>query len=137
MSNPRVSTGTFLPEHNSDVITVKNYGAASIPAGSALKIDATNLDTAQGLIAVAITAETDSLARCGIAVEEIPAGGVGRMAIGGFVRGLSASTAFTAGQFVGGVADGKVAVSATVGAKYGFIVKAETTTTPLIMLTWG
>lgn len=137
MSNPRVSAGAYLPEHQSDVITVKNYGATDIPAGSALKIDATNLDTTQGHIAVAITAETDSLVRCGIATEIIPAGGVGKMAVGGFVRGLSANTAFTAGQFVGGVADGKVAVSATTGAKYGYIVKAETTTTPLIMLTWG
>lgn len=137
MSKARVSTGQYLPEHNCDVVTVKNYGATDIPAGSALKIDATNLDTTQGLIAVAVTAETDSLVRCGIALGIIPAGGVGEMAVGGFVRGLSDSTAFTAGQFVGGVADGKVAVTATVGAKYGFIVKAETTTTPLIMLTWG
>jgi hypothetical protein len=137
MSKPLVSTGAYLPEHNCDVITVKNYGTTDIATGQALKIDATNLDTTQGLIAVTPTAETDSLARCGIAVGIIPAGGVGEMAVGGFVRGLSDSTAFTAGQFVGGVADGKVAVSATAGAKYGFIVKAETTTTPLIMLTWG
>lgn len=137
MSNPRVSSGAFLPEHQCDVVTVKNYGTSAISAGHALKIDATNLDTTQGYIAVAETAETDSLVRCGIAIEDIPAGGIGKMAVGGFVRGYSDSTAFTAGQFVGGVTGGKVAVTATVGAKYGYIVKAETTTTPLIMLTWG
>lgn len=137
MSSPRMTAGQFLPEHWCDTVTVKNYGTSEIAAGSALKIDATNLDTTQGLIAVAQTAETDSLARCGIAVDAIPAGGTGKMAVAGFVRGKSDSTAFTAGQFVGGVAGGKVAVTATVGAKYGFIVKAETTTTPLIMIVWG
>lgn len=136
MSNPNVAVGITVLEDNSDVITVKNYGATDIPKGSALKVDATNLNTADPHLAVAITAETDSLVRCGIATELIPAGGTGKMAVGGLVRGISDSTAFTAGQFVGGVAGGKVAVSATVGAKYGFIVKAETTTTPLIMLTF-
>ena len=137
MSNPKVAVGQIFIEDNCDVITVKNYGATDISAGRALKVDATNLDTTQPYLAVTPTAETDSLVRCGIAAEVIPAGGTGRMAVAGIVRGYSDSTAFTAGQFVGGVTGGKVAVSATVGAKYGFIVKAETTTTPLIMLTWG
>lgn len=137
MTMPYVQTGLIEVADQADVIQVKNYGATDIADGSALIIDATNLDTTQGLLAVTTTTTADSLARIGIAKGIIPAGGQGECVVAGFVRGKSASTAFTVGQIVGTTTTaGQVAVTSTAGATIGFIAKAETTTTPLIYVSF-
>lgn len=145
MSSPYIATGAVVQEDLCDVMTVANYGATAIPAGSALVIDTTNQDTAQAYPAVAIAPISTTTARIGIAKTAIPAAltqgnitipGVGQLATAGFVRGISASTAFTIGQqlIVSDATAGAVKVGTTAGAILGNIVKNETTTTPLILL---
>ena len=144
MSKEYVSTGATLPEDLCDCVTVANYSTTAIAAGSSLIIDATNLDTPQATLAVKTVASANSVARIGIARTTISAAvtiagvttpGVGQMAVAGPCRALSASTGFTAGQQVATSATaGLVAVSTTAGAILGSVMKAETTTTPLIMV---
>lgn len=145
MSKDLVSTGAIKLEDQCEVMTVANYGATAIPDGSALVVDDTNLDTTQALLAVKTIASANNIGRVGIAKGAIPAAttlagvtipGQGQMATGGIVRGLSANTAFTVGQQVATSATaGLVAVSTTVGSILGSIIHAETTTTPLILMT--
>jgi len=144
MSNPYAQVPSAI-EDNCDVITVWNYAATAIGAGAPLVIDETNLDSTKPTLAVATIASANSTKRVGIAKNAIPAAvtspsgvvtpGVGQMVVGGICRSASASTAFTVGQQVATAATaGLVAVSTTAGAILGTVIKAETTTTPLIMM---
>jgi hypothetical protein len=136
MSKPYDAVGAILLEDNCDVIAVKNYGTSDILDGMALQVDATNLDTTQALLAVAAIAGAQAN-RCGFAKGTIPAGGTGMMVTGGITRGYSASTAFTLGNRVLGAATGQVAEGTTAGQLLGTILKTETTTRPLILVSFS
>jgi hypothetical protein len=138
-----IGTGVLALEDNCDVITVANYGATDIAAGTCLCIDATNLDTTQGLPAViasttAARALVIGIAKTAILKARTEAGvtvpGIGQCASAGIVRALASSAAFSAGALVEAADGGLVAAGTTATMIIGKILKAETTTTPLIQI---
>lgn len=138
MTTPYVQTGLQFIEEQCDVIAVKNYGTTDIADGSLVVIDLTNLDTTQGLLAVATTTTAQDAKRIGIAKGKIPAGGQGEVVTSGFVRAIGASGAWTAGNRVTAAAvAGQIVENTTAGAVVGFTAKTETTTTPLIFVAFS
>lgn len=98
MSNPIALGG--LPITNGD-IPFKNYGLVDIPAGAALVFDTSNPFTSgDGPGGVKVPATSGSIAEpCGIAVETIPAGKIGRVRKLGAYPAVASGTV-TYGDFV-------------------------------------
>ena len=148
MTTFKTASGQIDISDHQMVQQMANYSAVAILKGDAVIIDATNIAARtadEPMLPITKAATAHSLGVCGIATENIAAvdangiPGIGSVCTNGPCRGKSASIAFTLGQIVATAASaaGEVYVDSTAGCIIGKIMKAETTTTPLIWVNVG